>query len=124
MSCGLQFAAALAALALGLGCGAPGQNIGWVDSLADVQPGAIEGTELDFSCPAGGQTSATVWGTDLYTDDSAICPAAVHAGKITAYSGGTATLVVVAGQASYAGSTRNGVSTLSFGSWNRSFRFP
>jgi len=108
-----------------LACGgAPGRNIGWVDSLADVDTASPEGTVIDFSCPAGGNTSATVWGTGLYTDDSAICPAAVHAGRITAYSGGTATIRVEAGQSSYTGTTSNGVTTLSFASWPRSFTFP
>src|SRR5262245_19802711 len=79
---------ATAALA-GLACGAPGEIITWTDSLADTHANATEGMVIEFSCPGGGQTGATVWGTDLYTDDSAICAAAVHAGKIGTYSGGS-----------------------------------
>ena len=117
--------AAIGLFAAALACGgAPGRNIGWLDSLSDVDTTSPEGAVIDFSCPAGGSTSATVWGTGVYTDDSAICVAAVHAGKITAYNGGTATLRVEAGQASYTGSTSNGVSTLDYASWPRSFRFP
>lgn len=116
---GLCLAAALAALS----CGAPGYNIGWVDSLQDVDTSSPQGTRLQYACPAGGSTTATVWGTDIYTDDSSICVAAVHAGKITTLDGGTVTVQVELGRGSYAGSTRNGVSSLSFGSFARSFTF-
>jgi LCCL domain len=114
----------LAAAAMACGCGgAPGQPIGWVDNLGDVAPNAVAGERYEYSCPGGGMTGATVWGSDLYTDDSAICPAAVHAGKLQAYGGGTATVEVLEGQQSYAGSTRNGVTSLSFNAWTRSIRF-
>lgn len=111
-----------AALALACG-GAPGRVIGWSDNLNGIEPGATIGEVFDFSCPGGGQTGATVWGTDLYTDDSAICPAAVHAGKLGTYGGGTATVEVLSGQQSYVGSTRNGVTSLDFGAWTGSIRF-
>jgi hypothetical protein len=103
--------------------GAPGEVIGWSDNLPRVAPSAVLGEVYDFSCPGGGLTGATVWGTDVYTDDSAICPAAVHAGKLNAYNGGTATLEVYDGQQGYTGSTRNGVTSLDFGAWTLSIRF-
>ncbi|HYV47222.1 MAG TPA: LCCL domain-containing protein [Myxococcaceae bacterium] len=111
-----------AALALACG-GAPGRVIGWSDNLPGIEPSATLGEVYAFSCPGGGQTGATVWGTDLYTDDSAICPAAVHAGKLSAYGGGTATLEVMDGRQSYTGSTRNGVTSLDFGAWPGSIQF-
>jgi len=115
----------LGVFAAALACGgAPGRNIGWVDSLADVDTTSPDGTVIDFSCPAGGDTSAPVWGSGVYTDDSAICPAAVHAGKFSAFYGGTATVRVEPGQAGYAGSTSHGVTSADFGTWPRSFRFP
>lgn len=115
----------LFAAALGSGCGgAPGEPISWVDNLVDAAPNAVAGERYEFSCPGGGMTGATVWGSDLYTDDSAICPAAVHAGKIGTYSGGTAAIEVLSGQPSYTGSDRNGVTTLDHGLWTRSFHFP
>jgi hypothetical protein len=116
-------------LALGLltalaACGgAPGEVIGWSDNLAGIQPSATLGEVYAFSCPGGGQTGATVWGTDVYTDGSAICPAAVHAGKIGAHNGGTASVEVLEGRQSYTGSTRNGVASLDFNAWTRSIRF-
>ncbi|HVV66697.1 MAG TPA: LCCL domain-containing protein [Candidatus Saccharimonadales bacterium] len=57
------------------------------------------------------------WGSGPYTDDSALGTAAIHAGLIS--SGQTATIRVCSqpGQSSYTGSTRNGITTLSYGSW-------
>jgi len=114
----------LLALGLLMGCGgAPGRVIGWSDNLPSIEPSATIGEAYAFSCPGGGQTGATVWGTDIYTDDSAICPAAVHAGKFSAYGGGTATVEVMEGRQSYTGSTRNGVTSLDFGAWPGSIQF-
>lgn len=81
------------------------------------------GKRYSFVCPAGGQIGATVWGIGPYTDDSAVCPAAVHAGLITTAKGGTVTFVVENGSASYAASTANGVTTNDYDSWPRQFSF-
>lgn len=70
------------------------------------------------ACPSG--FSDSVWGTDIYTDDSSVCFAAVHAGAIT-LSGGTFTIEIRPGQNDYTGSTRNGITSLSYGSWSGSF---
>lgn len=63
-----------------------------------------------------------VWGTDVYTDDSALCHAAVHAGAIPG-SGGVIRVHAVAGRSSYRGSARNGISTANYGEWSRSIVF-
>ena len=115
---------ALGAFAALAACGgAPGRIIGWSDNMAGIEPGATLGEVYDFSCPGGGVTGATVWGTDVYTDDSAICPAAVHAGKAGTYNGGSAVVEVLGGQQGYTGSTRNGVTSLDFGAYPGSIRF-
>lgn len=80
------------------------------------------GRRLTFSCPPGG-SAGPVWGTDLYTDDSSVCTAAVHAGRISMSRGGSATIVLKAGAQSYAGSTRRGVTTSGYGPWDGSFAF-
>jgi cobalamin biosynthesis Co2+ chelatase CbiK len=77
------------------------------------------GTTVTVSCPAG-CTSGSIWGTDVYTDDSTVCRAAQHAGVITA-QGGTFNVTILDGQSAYRGSTRNGIESMSWGSWNRSF---
>lgn len=78
------------------------------------------GSRFLYVCPAGGYL-ATVWGADVYTDDSSVCTAGVHAGAIGLAAGGTVTIEVRPGQTSYTGSTRNGVATRSYGSWPGSF---
>ncbi|XHF22388.1 LCCL domain-containing protein [Corallococcus interemptor] len=71
-------------------------------------------------CGCGPVSGGTVWGTDLYTDDSNACAAAVHAGVIPA-SGGNVSVTIQPGQSSYTGTTRNGITTYSYGAWGGSF---
>ncbi len=78
------------------------------------------GTRHSYLCPADGVLSG-IWGTDVYTDDTSVCTAAVHAGKITIAQGGTVTIEIRPGLASYTGSARNGVTSLSYGAWSSSF---
>jgi hypothetical protein len=80
------------------------------------------GKRFSYACPSGG-SRATVWGTDVYTDDSSICTAAVHAGLINLASGGVVVIEVLSGRSSYTASTRNGIPTSSYGSYVGSFRF-
>ena len=97
------------------------QPINWA-TQADSQRGR-NGQQFTFVCPAGGSLSTRVWGTNVYTDDSSICTAAVHAGFIEAASGGTVTIEIRPGQASYQGVNRNGVVSRDYGSWAGSFIF-
>jgi hypothetical protein len=76
------------------------------------------GTQIRCSCPA--VSGGTVWGTDVYTDDSNACTAAVHAGAIPA-TGGTVVVTIQPGQSSYTGTTRNGITTYNYGAWPGSF---
>ncbi len=75
-----------------------------------------------FTCEPNGHLN-NVWGTDVYTDDSTVCSAAVHAGLITFQSGGTVIVEIRPGQASYAGTSRNGVFTLNYDGWYGSYAF-
>lgn len=88
---------------------------------------ANDGEPVTFECPAHDSPNllerAVVWGTDIYTADSELCPAAVHAGVITPQLGGAVKVVFNSGQSSHQGSTRNGVTTRAYGSYPRSFRF-
>jgi len=97
------------------------QAINW-DMQADSLRGR-NGQQFTYVCPAGGSISSRVWGANVYTDDSSICSAAVHAGYIEAARGGTVTIEIRAGQASYQGITRNGVTSKLYGSWPGSFAF-
>jgi hypothetical protein len=85
-------------------------------------PGVV-GSRFTYACPAGG-TASSAWGTDVYTHDSSICTAAVHVGRIDLAGGGAVTIEMMPGQASYPGSTRNGITTSTWGSWGCSFGLP
>ena len=72
-------------------------------------------------CPAGCKTGF-VWGSDIYTTDSKVCVASVHAGA-TKDAGGVAKVMFTAGEQSYSASERNGISTSSWGPYEKSFKF-
>lgn len=80
------------------------------------------GDKRPINCSGGG-TIGSVWGTGTYTADSSICSAAVHAGLIDQAKGGEVTIEVVAGIATYEGSTANGVTTSSYGAYDPAYRF-
>ena len=80
------------------------------------------GAQFRYTCPAGGR-AGIVWGTDVYTDDSSVCTAAVHAGRITLAAGGAVTIEMRDGQASYTGSARNGIESRPYPAWPGSFVF-
>jgi len=80
-----------------------------------------EGSTISGTCPAN--CDGTVWGTDIYTADSSVCTAAIHAGVIPANEGGFVVFDLLDGQESYVGSDANGVSTLDYGAWGASFAF-
>ena len=79
-----------------------------------------------FTCTCSGEaarsTSGAVWGTDVYTDDSDLCRAALHAGVIGA-DGGAITVGRSEGRSLYIGSSRNGVATNDYGSYDASIAF-
>jgi len=95
----------------------------WATTAGDYQ----EGTTFDFTCPPGGSVEWAIWGgTDgIYTEDSSICVAAVHAGLITAEEGGTVQAERTAGQETYGdGFEANGVTSLPWTvPWSGSFVF-
>ena len=75
--------------------------------------------ERRFICP-GERQSFPVWGSDVYSDQSSICSAAVHAGVITP-TGGPVTIRIEPGRRSYAARSRNGIATQAFGAGQWSF---
>ena len=78
------------------------------------------GTVLTFEVT--GDASGAVWGSDVYTDDSRLSSAAVHAGVLQPGEAGLVRVEILAGQESYEGSTRNGVASGSYARWEGSFR--
>jgi hypothetical protein len=96
-------------------------DVTWATSAMAMA--CVPGARHRYRCPARG-TLAPCWGTDLYTHDSSVCSAAVHAGRVTVDDGGEVTFEMRAGAAGYIGSTRRGVTSLSTGSWPCSIAFP
>ncbi|MBU6161729.1 MAG: hypothetical protein KGO50_11450 [Myxococcales bacterium] len=98
-------------------CGGSGglvEDLGIIDctdSLNDIAPADLVGTTLRATCPNDCFPEIYfVIGSDPYRDSSWVCPAARHAGATT-LAGGPVLITIVDPLASYAGSTRNGVST-------------
>lgn len=92
--------------------------------VAACPPNAVSysGTgECDCS-PGAASASGSVWGSGPYTADSNICRAAVHAGVI-GRGGGVVRFRLEAGRPAYPASTRNGISTSRWASYNQSLVF-
>ncbi len=70
-----------------------------------------------------GVARGAVWGTDVYTDDSAVAVAAVHAGVLAAGETKAVTVTILAGRPNYPASTRNGVASAAWGAWSGSYTF-
>ncbi len=87
---------------------------------------ALRDTGVTVSCRCTADLTSdgagSVWGTDVYTDDSSICRAARHSGLIGS-RGGAITFTVMAGRPAYQGSLRNGVDSSDYGDWSGSFLF-
>ena len=69
-----------------------------------------------------GASNGSVWGTDVYTGDSALALAAVHAGAVK--PGGTAVVRVTVQRPlnHYQGSVRNGVTSHDYGRYGTAYR--
>ena len=73
-------------------------------------------------CPAH-TPPGSVWGTDLYTDDSGVCTAAQHAGRLRLRDGGQVMVEMAPGQRHYVGTMRHGITSADYGDWHGSFIF-
>jgi hypothetical protein len=98
---------------------APGGS-GWDANAVSFR--GRNGQRFSFFCPANGNLDS-IWGTDIYTDDSKICSAAVHSGLISVQAGGTVTIEIRPGESSYTATERYGVTSRTYGGWSGSFVF-
>jgi hypothetical protein len=69
-----------------------------------------------------GEEHGTVWGTDIYTGDSDLGTAAVHAGAVQIGETAVVKVTVVEPQSQYHGSTRNDITSHSYGSFGTAYR--
>jgi len=96
-------------------------EISWTTTAGSLR--GQNGQQVTYFCHGGGTLSSSLWGSRVYTDDSSICTAAVHAGLITTYNGGEVTIEILPGQRAYHGSRHNGVASKNYGSFSGSFMF-
>lgn len=98
-------------------------ELDWRTSPLDLNLRGLNGERFRFHCPPGKPLPGQVTGSGPYTDASAICPAAVHAGAIRAASGGFVTIELLPGQAHYVGSLRHYVQSEDYEPfWSGSYR--
>lgn len=68
-----------------------------------------------------GDTTGSVWGTDVYTGDSTLSAAAVHAGLLKPGETAVVRVRVMPPLAQYQGSIRNGVTSHDFGRFGTAY---
>jgi hypothetical protein len=92
----------------------PGNLTEYRDQVGETLRFRVTGTE-----------TGTVWGgaNGIYTDDSKLAKAAVHAGKVKIGEQKIVRVTILAGQDSYTGNTQNGIVSIDWPSWPGSFRF-
>jgi LCCL domain len=90
----------------------------WTTSAATFK--SDPGLTYKFQCPADG-VPEMIWGSDVYTADSSICTAAVHAGIITLEKGGVVAIEFKPGRAAYGSTVRNGITSNTYGEFDHSF---
>jgi LCCL domain len=75
-----------------------------------------------FHFKVTGANSGSIYGTDLYTTDSHLATAAVHAGVLKLGQTGTVKVTIVEGQNGYTQTTRNGITSNSWGQYGGSYK--
>ncbi len=95
-------------------------SISWTTNATSHR--GSNGKRVTVVCPSNTSAAGSVWGDGIYTDDSSICAAAVHAGKL-GLSGGSVTIEIHPGRANYTAARRNGVTSNRWAAWRGSFIF-
>jgi hypothetical protein len=80
--------------------------------------------DTEITCACGENAAGSVWGSEIYTQDSSICAAAVHAGVLEKGKSGSVTARAAPGCKKYDATKSNGVSSSSWGTYDASFYFP
>jgi|LakMenEpi03Aug12_release.lakeMendotaPanAssembly.Ray.scaffolds.fasta_scaffold987253_1 hypothetical protein len=75
-----------------------------------------------FLVEATGRTSGSIWGTDVYTSDSCVDVACVHAGVLKNNETAIVKITIVKPLKKFKGSTRNGVTSSDWGSYPAAYK--
>jgi hypothetical protein len=99
------------------------RSLGFVGDVAALpDPGSLmkyqEQIGKSFVFKVTGRVDGSVWGAGVYTPDSSLATAAVHAGAVKNGQTGSVKVMIVPGPANYGGSTQNGVTSQP---WNGGF---
>ncbi|MBN1951402.1 MAG: hypothetical protein JW801_09365 [Bacteroidales bacterium] len=80
---------------------------------------------ISYQIRLTGDLEGSVWGGQdgLYTDDSDLSTAAVHAGQVSVGETKVVTVMIRPGLDNYYGSTANGVTSSDYGDWYGSYEF-
>jgi len=105
------------------------ERITCADTAKEFDTGLNNDVTID--CPAGcveDPSSGPVYGggdvsKQRYAQESAICPAAIHAGRLNNKHGGSVSYALVAGQAQYTGSVNNGIASQAYQTSANSINF-
>jgi hypothetical protein len=92
---------------------------------ADAPPHMLElgnSVGASFYFRIRGETEGPLWGTDVYTGDSTLAVAAVHAGLVKPGDSAVIKVTVVAPLTQYQGCARNGVTSHDFGRYGSAYR--
>lgn len=68
-----------------------------------------------------GSSDGSIWGSNVYTDDSSLAKAAVHSGVLSDGQSGTIRVIISSGLPSYVSSINNGINSSSFGEYSGSY---
>ena len=78
-------------------------------------------TGRSFFFDVVGSIGGSVWGTDLYTTDSSLAAAAVHAGVLKPGQRGIVKVTIMAAPEEFVGSKKNGVMSMKYGAYPASY---
>jgi len=92
-------------------------SVGIPSQITWGEPGMV------FSVPVTGVANGTVYGDGLYTWDSSLGSAAVHAGFLQPDETGTVEILIQGNQPGYLATTRHGVTSRAYGAYGASFVF-
>jgi hypothetical protein len=96
---------------------------GGEDASALVPMSTLRGrTDLNFIVQVKGTKTGNVWGSGVYTDDSSIAAAAVHAGLVKLDEIAFVRVTMLPGRDNYPAAEANGIKSQPYGKWEGSFR--
>lgn len=97
-------------------------EVDWRSSPLDLNLRGLNGERFRFRCPPGKVSESQVVGSGPYADGSSICPAAVHAGVLSAANGGVVTIEIRPGASGFVGSLAHYVQSVSYDAfWSGTF---